>query len=128
MLNTVMIVGRLAQDVEIKKTETGKEVARISLAVNRNFKNPDGIYEVDFIDCVLWDGLAKNINEYCKKGDTVGIRGRLQVSHYEKDDVKRKIVDVIVERMTFLGSSRENLEEKKETKNSKSKRNNNLDN
>lgn len=122
MLNTVMLVGRLAQDVEVKKTETGKEVTRISLAVNRSFKNPDGIYEVDFIECVLWDGLAKNINEYCKKGDTVGIRGRLQVSYYEKDDIKRKVVDVIVERMTFLGSSRENLEEKNEKKNSKSKK------
>jgi len=126
MLNTVMLVGRLAQDVSIHTLDSGKEVVRISLAVNRSFKNPDGIYEVDFIDCVLWDGLAKNINEYCKKGDTVGIRGRLQVSHYEKDDVKRKIVDVIVERMTFLGSSRESRdesmkEEKKKTTDSKKK-------
>ena len=118
-MNTVMIVGRLAQDVEIRKTETGKEVTKITLAVNRSFKNPDGLYEVDFIDCVLWDGLAKNIGEYCKKGDTVGVRGRLQVSYYEKDDVKRKVVDVIVERMTFLGSSRENLEEKKTNKSKK---------
>ena len=62
-----MLVGRLAQDIEVKTTETGKEVTRVSLAVNRSFKNPDGIYEVDFIDCVLWDGLAKNIDEYCKK-------------------------------------------------------------
>lgn len=121
-MNTVMLVGRLAQDIEVKTTETGKEVTRVSLAVNRSFKNPDGIYEVDFIDCVLWDGLAKNIDEYCKKGDTVGIRGRLQVSHYEVEGVKKKAVDVIVERMSFLGSSRENLEERQEKKNKKSKK------
>ena len=89
-MNTVMLVGRLAQDIEVKTTETGKEVTKVSLAVNRSFKNPDGIYEVDFIDCVLWDGLAKNIDEYCKKGDTVGIRGRIQVSHYEVEGVKKK--------------------------------------
>lgn len=120
-MNTVMLVGRLAQDVEVKTLESGKEVTRISLAVNRNFKNPDGIYEVDFIDCVLWDGLAKNIHEYCKKGDTVGIRGRLQVSHYEKDDVKRKVVDVIVERMSFISSGRveENGDKKEKSRKSK---------
>ena len=108
-MNNVMLVGRLVQDVEVNKLESGKEVARISLAVNRSFKNADGMYEVDFIDCILWDGLAKNIQEYCKRGDTVGVRGRLQVSHYEKDDVKRKAVDVVAERMTFIASSKENI-------------------
>lgn len=117
-----MLVGRLAQDVEVKTLESGKEVTRISLAVNRSFKNPDGIYEVDFIDCVLWDGLAKNIHEYCKKGDTVGIRGRLQVSHYEKDDVKRKVVDVIVERMSFISSGRVEENSDKKEKGRKSKK------
>ena len=107
-MNTVMLVGRLAQDPEVRTTETGKDVVRISLAVNRSFKNPDGIYETDFIDCTLWDGLAKNLSDYCKKGDTVGVRGRLQVSHYEKDEQKFKRVDVIVERLTFLGSAKGN--------------------
>ena len=107
-MNTVMLVGRLAQVPEVRTTETGKNIVRISLAVNRSFKNPDGMYETDFIDCTLWDGLAKNINEYCKKGDTVGVRGRLQVSHYEKDDQKKKKVDVIVEKLTFLSSKKAN--------------------
>ncbi len=101
-MNTVMLVGRLAQDPEFRTTESGKNVIRISLAVNRSFKNPDGLYETDFIDCTLWDGLAKNMNEYCKKGDTVGVRGRLQVSYYEKDEQRHKKVDVVVEKLTFL--------------------------
>lgn len=105
MVNTVMLVGRLASEPEIKTTETGKEIVRISVAVNRSFKNPDGTYDTDFIDCTLWDGLAKNLSEYCKKGDTIGIRGRLQVSTYEKDGTKIKRVDVIAERVTFLGST-----------------------
>ena len=111
-MNTVMLVGRLAQNPEVRTTESGKNIVHISLAVNRSFKNPDGIYETDFIDCTLWDGLAKNLNEYCKKGDTVGVRGRLQVSHYEKDEQKLKRVDVIVEKLTFLGSAKNNNHEK----------------
>lgn len=111
MLNNVMLVGRLAQDIEVKTLDNGKDVVKISLAVNRSFKNAAGIYETDFIDCVLWDGLAKNIGEYCKKGDTVGVRGRIQVSYYEKDDIKRKVVEVIAERVTFLNSSKENKED-----------------
>jgi len=106
MVNSVMLVGRLAQDVEVKKLESGKEVTKVALAVPRSFKNPDGLYETDFFDCILWDGLAKNASEYCKKGDTVGVRGRLQTSSYEINDVKRKTVEIIVEKLTFLSSKK----------------------
>ncbi len=107
MVNSVMLVGRLAQDVEVKKLESGKEVTKVGLAVPRSFKNPDGIYETDFFDCILWEGLAKNASEYCKKGDTVGVRGRLQTSNYETDDgVKHKAVEIIVEKLTFLSSKK----------------------
>lgn len=104
MVNSVMLVGRLAQDIELKKLESGKEVINVALAVPRSFKNPDGVYEADFFDCVLWEGLAKSASEYCKKGDTVGIRGRLQTDVYEVDGVKRKAVQIIVEKLTFLSS------------------------
>lgn len=107
MVNSVMLVGRLAQDIEIKKLESGKEVTKVGLAVPRSFKNPDGVYETDFFDCILWEGLAKNAGEYCKKGDTVGVRGRLQTSTYETlDGVKRKAVEIIVEKLTFLSSNK----------------------
>ena len=105
MVNSVMLVGRLAQDIEIKKLDSGKEVTKVALAVPRSFKNPDGIYETDFFDCILWEGLAKNASEYCKKGDTVGVRGRLQTNNYETSDgVKHKAVEIIVEKLTFLSN------------------------
>ncbi len=106
-MNSLMMVGRLARDIEVKTLESGKEVSRITLAVNRSFKNPDGTYDTDFIDCTLWEGLAKNTNEYCRKGDLVGIRGRLQTSVYEKDNVKHYTLDVIVERISFLAKKQE---------------------
>ncbi len=110
MVNSVMLVGRLAQDVVIEELESGKKVNKVVLAVNRTFKNPDGVYETDFFDCILWDTLATNVTEYCKKGDTVGIRGRLQTRPYEADGVKHKTVEIIVEKLTFLSSKHVNAE------------------
>ena len=111
MVNSVMLVGRLAQDIEIKKLDSGKEVTKVALAVPRSFKNVDGLYETDFFDCILWDGLAKNASEYCKKGDTVGVRGRLQTSTYEVENVKKKVIEIVVEKLTFLSSKKTETKE-----------------
>ena len=114
-MNNVMLVGRLVSDPEAKKLESGKEVTNITLAVNRSFKNVDGIYETDFIDCVLWEGLSSNFCEYCHKGDVVGIRGRLQTEIVENEDgSKIKYTKVIAEKVTFLSSKHSNDDEEKE--------------
>jgi single-strand DNA-binding protein len=114
MVNSIMLVGRLAQDIEVKTLDSGKEVTNISLAVPRAYKNADGIYETDFFDCVLWEGLAKNAAEYCRKGDTVGVRGRLQTSNYETEDgEKKKATQIIVEKLTFLSSKHHDMSEDK---------------
>ena len=106
MINMVMLVGRLVQNPEIIEHENGSKVSRITLAVNRKFKASDGTYHTDFVDCVLWNNFAKNVNEYCSKGDLIGVRGRIQVDTYEKDGIKRKITDVIAENITFLSSNK----------------------
>ena len=107
MINMVMLVGRLVRDPEVIERENGKKVSRVTLAVNRKFKSNDGTYHTDFIDCVLWNNFAINVNEYCSKGDLIGIRGRLQVESFEKEDgSKRKITDVIAESITFLSTMR----------------------
>lgn len=102
MLNQVVLVGRLTADPEVIKTESGKKKTTVCLAVARSFKNPDGIYESDFVRCILWDGIAASTSEYCKKGDVVGIKGRLQTSKYEKDGETKYSYDVIAEKVTFL--------------------------
>lgn len=111
MVNSVMLVGRLAGDIEVKELENGTKVTNVPLAVNRTFKNANGVYETDFYNCILWEGLAQNAAEYCKKGDTVGIRGRLQTDSWEKDGVKHSGVQIIVEKLTFLSArKREDME------------------
>lgn len=104
MLNQTVLVGRLANDPELYETESGKKVTRITLAVPRTYKNVNGEYETDFIGCKLWQGVAESTTEYCKKGDLVGIKGRIQTSHYEAEDGVRYVTEVIGEKVTFLSS------------------------
>lgn len=104
MLNQIVLVGRLVRDFEIHLTDSNKKVATITLAVPRSFKNLEGIYETDFIDCTLWDVTATNTKEYCRKGDILGLRGRVQSRTVETDDKKQVQLEIIGEKVTFLSS------------------------
>ena len=102
MLNQIVLVGRLTKDPEVRETENGKKVSRITLAVPRSYKNTDGEYESDFISCTLWTGIAENTAEYCRKGDLLGIKGRLETRTYEKDEETKYVSEIIAEKVTFL--------------------------
>ena len=104
MLNQTVIVGRIVKDPELKETDRGKKVTNITLAVPRSFKNMNGEYETDYIPCVLWKGVAESTTQYCKKGDLVGIKGRIQSRSYETEEEKRYVVELIAEKVTFLTS------------------------
>ena len=112
MLNQVVLVGRLVSDPELLKSENGKEYARICVAVPRSFKNAEGEYETDFLNCSLWDAVAKSTAEYCKKGDIVGVKGRIQTSNYEKDGETKYSMEVVTERITFLSSKSQDHDKK----------------
>ncbi|MBR4003573.1 MAG: single-stranded DNA-binding protein [Clostridia bacterium] len=101
MINNIVLVGRIANDIEVKELEKSK-VVQVNLAVQRRYKNANGEYETDFISCQVWNELATTLKEYCKKGDLVGITGRLTTSVYEVEGNKRKSYDVVVENITFL--------------------------
>lgn len=106
MLNQIVIVGRLVKDPELRKTDNGKKVTNITLAVPRNYKNQNGEYETDFIDCTLWTGIAESTSTYCKKGDLLGVKGRVQTRMYEREEEKKYITEVIAEKVTFLTSNK----------------------
>lgn len=107
MLNQVVLVGRLVNNIELNVKESGKTVSSVVLAVGRSYKNVDGIYETDFIKCTLWNGIAQNTAEYCKKGDIVGIKGHIQTSSYEDENkVKHYNVEVVAEKVTFLSNKK----------------------
>lgn len=96
MLNNLVLVGRLVSDPEINETEKGK-VTDITLAVPRSYKNEEGEYETDFIPVKLFGQIASTTVEYCRKGDLIGVKGRL-VRLNDKD------LKVVAEKITFLSS------------------------
>lgn len=99
MLNQMILVGRLTSDPTITKLEDGKEISTINLAVSRSFKNANGEYETDFIPVILYSGSATNTAEYCKKGDIVGVKGRIQTVDGN--------IELIAEKVTFLSSKKD---------------------
>ena len=109
--NNVILVGRLTVNPEIVKIEDGRKVTTVILAVNRNYKNIDGLYDTDFIRCILWNSIASSTTEYCKSGDIIGVKGRLQSSKYEDANGKiHYITDVVAERVTFLSTNKKHEE------------------
>ena len=108
MLNQSIIVGRIVHEPEIRETENGTKVTNITLAVQRSYKNVNGEYDTDYIPCILWKGIAETTTEYCKKGDLIGVRGRIQTKVIEKEDnTKKYLTEVVAERVTFLSGNRQ---------------------
>ena len=120
MVNQIVLVGRIARAPETKTSENGKKFATLTLAVPRNYKNANGEYDTDFLDCTLWSSVAESTSEYCKTGDMIGVKGRIQSRIVESPDgLRRRKTEIVAERVTFLTSNssrRENdVEEQEET-------------
>ena len=106
-MNKVIIIGRNVKDIEIKTTPSGTSVAEFTIAVNRSFKNANGERESDFFNCIAFSKLAETISRYVKKGDQVGVEGRLQTRNYtNKDGKKVYVTEIIVENVEFLQSKK----------------------
>lgn len=106
MLNQVILVGRLTKDPT--HIEPNRNVSTITLAIPRSYKNTEGEYETDFIDCELWNAIAENTCEYCKKGDLIGVKGRLESYIVEQNDNRYYKTKVVAEKVTFLSSKSNN--------------------
>lgn len=106
-MNKVIIIGRFTRDPEIKYStgENANATARFSLAVNRRFKNKEGNYDADFINCVAFGKTAEFIEKYFTKGMAIGITGRIQTGSYtNKEGQKVYTTDVVVEETEFVES------------------------
>lgn len=112
-MNKVELVGRLTAEPELRYTESEKAYTRFTLAVNRKYKKDDESRDADFIPVVAWEKRAETICQYVKKGNRLGIVGRIQTGSYDKEDGSRGYTyDVIVEEFEFLESrSREDRPE-----------------
>lgn len=108
MLNSVVLVGRLTKDPELRYTPSNQAVATFSLAVNRPFKNQNGEREADFINCVIWRQQAENLANWAKKGALIGITGRIQTRGYENQQGQRVYVtEVVADNFQLLESRKD---------------------
>nr|DAL74194.1 MAG TPA: Single strand binding protein [Caudoviricetes sp.] len=111
-MNSVNLIGRLCADPEARMTQSGVKVCKLRLAVQRDFKNQDGDYEADFINCAAWRSTADFIEKYFRKGQGIGVTGKLQTSSWEDESGnKRYATEVIVENATFTEALRETVQQ-----------------
>ena len=98
MLNQVILVGRLTNEPrKIYEEETNRDIVLINLAIPRAYKNAMGVYETDFVSIKLFDNIGANTMEYCRKGDLIGIKGRIE-SFGDR-------IEIVAEKITFLASN-----------------------
>lgn len=104
-INRVVLVGRLTRDPDLRYTPSGVAVANFNIAVNRPFTNQEGNREADFINGVVWRKPAENLAKYMKKGNRIGVDGRVQTRNYEGEDGKTVYVtEVVADSIQFLES------------------------
>ena len=99
MINRVVLVGRMTRDPELRRTNTGAAVTSFTLALNRNYNSADG-QQADYINCVVWNKGAENVERYCSKGSLVG---RLRSRSYDNaQGQKVYVVEVVCDSVQFL--------------------------
>lgn len=103
MINKFIGNGRVTKDIELKATSNGISAANFTLAITRNFKNTNGEYESDFLQCIAFRGTAELLSKYVKKGDTIGVEGSVRTRSYkDKNDKTVYVTEIVVDNIDFL--------------------------
>ena len=116
MINNVTLVGRLTKDVELKYTPSNVANVSFTLAANRTLKNANGEREADFINIVIWRQAAENLANWVKKGQLIGITGRIQTRNYENGQGQRVYVTEVVADNFQMLESRNQQQEQQQAK------------
>jgi single-strand DNA-binding protein len=106
-MNNVLLTGNLTRDAEILEFQSSERKAiKLTLAVNRRYKNADGTKEADFIPVIYFTNYAHKLISYLTKGRSISISGKLSIRSVNKDDgTKRYYTDVVADNIDFLGSN-----------------------
>lgn len=111
MINSVVLMGRMVADAELRTTTSGISVARFTIAVDRQFKQGDE-RKANFINCIAWRQTADFVSKYFRKGSMIALTGSIETNNYEdKNGNKRTSFEVIADNVSFCGSKREQKEE-----------------
>ena len=110
-MNKIVITGRIANDLEIRSTTTGKSICEFRIATNRPVVR-DGERVADFINCRVWNKSAENLVKYQTKGNLIAVIGRMQVDTYtDKEGKKQYKSYVLVEDLEYLERKKEDNQE-----------------
>lgn len=110
-MNNSFFIGRLVRDPELKTTESGKKVVNTTIAVQRSYKNSDGSYDADFIDCTFWEHNAEYVSKM-KSGNQLAVQGRTETRIYEKENGNKvKDYNLIVDSIKNLEKTNEKSKE-----------------
>ena len=108
-MNNCIMLGRLVKDIEIKTGGNGKSFGKFTLAVNRDFKNQEGKYDADFINCVAFDKRAEVLAQYVTKGQQLAVRGSWRTGNFKKEDgTTASTNELFVEGFDFIGGQNSN--------------------
>lgn len=108
MINSVIIMGRLTYDPELRTTPNGISVVRFQVACDRNFSRSGEDKKTDFIDVTAWRQTAEFVSRYFRKGSMIAVEGSIQTDNFtDKDRNKRKSVQVVANNVSFCGSKAE---------------------
>lgn len=108
MINSVILTGRLTKNIDLRQTSTGKAMTYFTLAVNRVFKNEQGVSDADFITCVAFGAQAENMARYLTQGSLIGVEGRISTRNFQgKDGNTVYVTEVIAGNVTFLESKKQ---------------------
>ncbi|OHD69597.1 MAG: hypothetical protein A2W19_00900 [Spirochaetes bacterium RBG_16_49_21] len=112
-LNKAILVGRLTKDPELRYTQSGTAVCSFSIANNRTYTaGGEKKEQVSYFNCVAWAKAGEIIAEYCKKGQRIGIEGRLQQRSWDDQEGKRRYtVEIVVDNFQFLSGRQETVSE-----------------
>jgi single-strand DNA-binding protein len=106
MLNNAVVMGRICNDLDVRKTPSGVSVCRFAVAVDRSYKQGEE-RQTDFIDVLAWRGTADFVGKYFSKGQMIAVQGSIQTGSYEKDGITRRTFEIVAENVSFCGSKSE---------------------
>lgn len=108
MLNSIILMGRLVADPELRTTTTGRSVCSFRIAVDRSFVRAGEQRQADFIPVVVWEKTAEFVSRYFSKGSMIAVQGQLQSRQYEDNTgAKRTAYEVVAREVSFCGSKAE---------------------